>query len=121
VLINATADVCGFLNGTNKDLLSGWILATVRDALPQGFLHPCPWVFHAYKFVTKMFFIVFFLQQQFGTLAFNNIYIKSYKDEMFPDGLYLMKLHFFNNRDDNIFLFKNVMEARRTGLGSSRF
>jgi len=100
VLINATADVCGFFNGTNKDPLTAWIYYGIRDALPADFFHPCPF---------------------FSILAFNNIHIKSYKDEIFPDGLYLIKMHFLNNRDVKVFLLKLVLEARRTGLGNSRF
>jgi len=92
--------MCGFLNGTNKDLLSAWIFDGIRDALPADFFHPCPY---------------------FSILALNNIYIKSFKGEMFPDGLYNANLHFFNNRDDKVFLLKLVLEARRTGLGNSRF
>jgi len=99
-LINATADICGFLNETNNDPLSGWLFTGIRDALPKNILHQCPY---------------------FGKLELPNISITPFKNDIYPDGLYNSKFRFFNNRDDKIFLLKLVLEVRRSGLGNAKW
>jgi len=99
-IINATADICGFLNGTNNDPLSKYIFDAIGDALAKNFLHQCPY---------------------FGKLELPNIYITPHKNDIYPDGLYNINLHFFNSRDDKIFLLKLVVEIRRSGLGNAKW
>jgi len=100
MLINATADLCGFLNGTNKDPLSIHIFGAIKEALPKNFMHSCPY---------------------FGKMELANIYIPASRGDIYPDGLYNIKMNFFNNRDENIFLLKLLLEMRRTGLGNAKF
>jgi hypothetical protein len=42
-IINATVDVCGYLNGTNSNPLGKWYFGILRESLPENLLHPCPY------------------------------------------------------------------------------
>jgi len=99
-IINATADICGFLNGTNSDALTKWIVSIIEAAVPPGFLHSCPY---------------------FGMINLANIFISFGVDDVFPDGFYATKVRFFNARDENIFTLQLLVETRKSGNGDIRF
>jgi len=99
-LINATADVCGFLNGTNNDPLTKWIVGIVGASLPPGLLHSCPYI---------------------GLIRCYGLSPKADRNKFWPDGLYTFTLSFFNRRDDNIFKLRIELEIRGTGNGNSKF
>ena len=37
---------CSFLNGTDKNLVATWIVDSIKDTVPKGVLHPCPYYGH---------------------------------------------------------------------------
>jgi len=90
--------MCGFLNGTKTDKITQFILGALAAA--PGMIHPCPYT---------------------GTFVLHNAYIMSWENEVYPDGFYSHQLHFFNARDDKIFILDLMWEVRKSGKGDQRF
>lgn len=41
-VMNLNLNFCGFMNGTESNLMMRLLLETVKDTAPKGFFHPCP-------------------------------------------------------------------------------
>lgn len=82
-MIDATVDVCGFLNGTADNVLAKWFMAAISRTFPAEYLHPCPY---------------------FGYYVLRNITVEVPKVALqFLAGNYRTTALFFDNQDEMIF------------------
>lgn len=80
-IINKTVNFCGFLNGTDQNVLAKWIIDSIAETLPFGLLHPCPY---------------------FGEIRIFNLSVINDLVAQFLKGHYRVKLRLFDDEDDNI-------------------
>ena len=74
--------MCSFFNGTDKNLVATWIVDSIKDSLPEGLLHPCPY---------------------FGTFKALNVSLASNTFmSQFLKGRYKALLRWFDDTDENI-------------------
>jgi len=99
-IINATGDLCKFLNGSRTEPLIKWFFDLIGPHLPPGLAHPCPYT----GYVTCKGLSIFGDQVYF-----------------FPDGIYTYKLRMFNDDDPNILSLKVDVEVTGTKHGDARF
>jgi len=99
-MINATSDICGFLNGTKNEVLTKYIIEIIGHHMPKGLLHPCPFVGYI---------------ECYGL----NIIGESY--HYWPDGVYTYALRLFNRKDFNILSVKIEVEVTGTGNSDVKF
>jgi hypothetical protein len=76
-------DLCGVLNGTSQNILLNYLMNEIKDSMPLGFFHPCP-----YSGSTK---------------AFNVSTNPPPEATMFLQGFYRAIYRFYDGIDDNIF------------------
>jgi len=99
-LINATAEVCKFLNGTKSEPIVKWVIDLVGPYMPRGLVHNCP-----YRGLVNCY----------GLNLFGD------KIYFFPDGFYTFFLRIYNQKDPNIISIKVECEVTGTGFGDTRF
>ena len=81
-IINTTIPICSFFNGTDNNLVAKWMLDSIKDTLPEGFIHPCPY---------------------FGTFKALNVSLASNTFmSQFLKGRYKSSLRLFDDKDENI-------------------
>jgi hypothetical protein len=85
-IINTTIKICKSLNGTDFNPAAKWLIDSISDSLPAGFLHPCPY---------------------FGEFKMLNVTLKVTPTAMqFLKGSYNTTVRFFDKKDDNIITMK---------------
>lgn len=82
-LIDVKANLCGFLNGTEKNVATKWLTDMISKTMPKNLLHSCPYI---------------------GEIkAYNcSLQIGPEMSVFFP-GRYRTQARVFNDRDENIF------------------
>ncbi|CRK94398.1 CLUMA_CG007905, isoform A [Clunio marinus] len=81
VIINNTLDFCGFLNGTDKNVLTKWMISTVSKTVGKRIVHPCPY---------------------FGPIRIVNMTAENEMSAQFIKGYYKMTFIMFDDIDNNI-------------------
>ena len=77
--------MCSFLNGTDNNLVAKWLIDSIKNTLPEGFVHPCPYFGH---------FKVFNVSLGITTVS-----------PQFLKGRYKTSLRVFDDNDENIVTF----------------
>jgi Protein of unknown function (DUF1091) len=91
-VINATLDLCEFVNGTQSNLATKYFIDVFTKSFPPGFIHPCPY---------------------FGEFKLNNISLNLVPQSMqFLTGTYKTNLRFYDDKDDNIITFMAITESK---------
>lgn len=104
---------CSFLNGTADNVILKWILGLIKDSLPQGLIHPCPYSVNA--FFHKIFKIETLHFQ--GEVNIKGVQLDFAKHlSAIPNGLYREKYRLYDDNDDNIFNFKILIEIYKAEL-----
>jgi len=93
-VINTTIDVCSFLNGTEANVATKWIIDQLKESIGSRFFHSCPY-FGRYDLIDI----------QLGSGPLHNI---------LPTGRYKTVMYFYNSYDSNIFTLKTTMECSGT-------
>jgi len=99
-MINATADVCSFLNGTKSDVLMKWVIGIIGHYMPAGLVHSCPYVSY---------------------LTCYGLSIVGDTANFWPDGLYTFDLRLFNQMDPNLYSVKIEIQVSGTAHADTRF
>lgn len=91
-VINTTLDICGFLNGTSKNIATKWFFDIMTSSFPPGYIHPCPYI---------------------GELKGTNLTLNvTPQTPQFLLGTYKALLRYFDDKDDNIISSLHVIDLK---------
>lgn len=85
-IINSTIEICKFLNGTDKNPITKFIIDTVSKTAAKDFFHPCPY---------------------FGPVKLINVsFFDNSMSSQFLQRRHKILIRAFDNKDDNIITMK---------------
>ncbi|CRK94400.1 CLUMA_CG007907, isoform A [Clunio marinus] len=81
-VINNTLEFCGFLNGTDENALTKWMIRNVSETkVGKRIVHPCPY---------------------FGSIRIANMTVENVMSAQFLKGQYKMLFRMFDEKDNDI-------------------
>lgn len=100
-IINSTMDICGYLNGTSSNPLAKYYVDMVRNSVPPGFIHPCPYSVSRYIINWKWSLSKKYILK--GVIQLSNYSVtKNFHGLLYPDGIYKLIVRYFYKYDKNI-------------------